>query len=119
MFTAERIRAYEQAQLASGFRVYRDRRPAPFVRRAGGPDGRHRRLARRRAIGHQHDTSVVRSHRGHRLGLLLKADMMRWLAEVEPQLETVDTFNAESNAHMVARQRAAGLPGDGRPAELQ
>ena len=56
----------------------------------------------RPAIGAQHDTSVVRAHRGHRLGLLLKAEMNLWLAEREPQLQTVDTWNAESNDHMIA-----------------
>ena len=59
-------------------------------------------------VGHQLDTSVVRAHRGHRLGLLLKADMVRWLTEAEPQLETVDTFNAESNDHMVAVNERLG-----------
>ena len=44
--------------------------------------------------------------------------MMRWLAEAEPQLETIDTFNAESNDHMVARQRAAGVPRDGARAAV-
>ena len=58
--------------------------------------------------GHQHDTSVVGKHRGHRLGQLLKADMVRWLAEAEPQLKYVDTFNAESNTHMVAVNERLG-----------
>ena len=45
---------------------------------------------------------MVRAHRGHRLGLLLKAEMNLWLAGAEPQLRTVDTWNAESNDHMIA-----------------
>ena len=53
-------------------------------------------------VGHQEDTSVVRAHRGHRLGLRMKATMLQRLAEVEPQLEHIDTWNAESNAHMIA-----------------
>ena len=53
------------------------------------------------ANSHQHDTSVVREHRGHRLGLLLKAEMVLWLAEAEPEVEVVDTWNADSNAHMI------------------
>ena len=40
--------------------------------------------------------------------------MMRWLAEVEPQLETVDTFNAESNDHMVAVNERLGYRVMGR-----
>lgn len=58
--------------------------------------------------GHQEDTAVDRDHRGHRLGLLLKADMLQWLAEVEPGLQTVDTWNAESNDHMIAVNEALG-----------
>ena len=41
-------------------------------------------------VGGQGDTAVARHHRGHRLGLLLKIDMIRWLAEVEPQLKVPD-----------------------------
>ena len=118
VFTAERIRAYEQAQLASGYRVYRivarhrdsGELAGLTVVTVDSEDPR---------IGDQHDTSVVRSHRGHRLGQLLKADMMRWLAEVEPQLETVDTFNAESNDHMVAVNERLGYRVMGRELQFQ
>jgi RimJ/RimL family protein N-acetyltransferase len=100
IFSAERVRAYERAQIESGFRFRR------IV-------ARHR--ASTELAGHtvvvvdseqpwyadQHDTSVLRAHRGHRLGLLLKAEMLRWLAADEPQVEQVHTNNAESNAHMI------------------
>jgi RimJ/RimL family protein N-acetyltransferase len=56
----------------------------------------------------------VRSHRGHRLGLLLKSDMMRWLGEAEPQLRTIDTWNAESNDHMIAINERLGYRVMGR-----
>jgi RimJ/RimL family protein N-acetyltransferase len=107
VFTAERSRAFERAQLANGNRVYR----VVAVHRQSGA------VAGLTAVevdgelpeyGHQLDTSVVREHRGHRLGLLLKADMVRWLADVEPQLEQLDTFNAESNDHMVAVNERLG-----------
>ena len=68
---------------------------------------------------HQLDTSVVGAHRGHRLGLLLKADMLRWLAESEPRLATVDTFNAESNDHMVAVNERLGYRVMGREPHYQ
>ena len=45
--------------------------------------------------------------------------MMRWLAEAEPQLETVDTFNAESNDHMVGVNRALGYRVMGREYQFQ
>lgn len=100
VFDADRIAAFEQGQLAQDRRL-------------------HRLLARHRAGGElagltmvavdaeqpwsalQYDTSVARPHRGHRLGLLLKADMLRHLAEVEPQLRSLTTWNADSNAHML------------------
>ena len=71
------------------------------------------------AWGEQADTSVVRAHRGHRLGLLLKADMLRWLADKEPQLETLDTWNAESNDHMVGVNQRLGYRVMGRELQFQ
>ena len=56
----------------------------------------------------QYDTSVVRDHRGHRLGVLLKVGMLRWLREQEPQLREIDTWNAVSNAHMVGVNELLG-----------
>jgi RimJ/RimL family protein N-acetyltransferase len=47
-------------------------------------------------------TAVTRPHRGHRLGLLAKVAMLEWLAEVEPQVRQITTFNAVQNEHMVA-----------------
>jgi hypothetical protein len=62
---------------------------------------------------------VARAHRGHRLGLLLKTGMLLWLAEVEPQVETVDTWNAESNDHMIAVNEALAYRIMGRGAQFQ
>ena len=56
----------------------------------------------------QFDTSVVRGHRGHRLGLLLKTDMLRWLRDVEPNLEQLETWNAASNAYMIGVNETLG-----------
>jgi RimJ/RimL family protein N-acetyltransferase len=47
-------------------------------------------------------TAVTRPHRGHRLGLHVKVAMLDWLAEVEPQVRHIMTFNAVANEHMVA-----------------
>lgn len=71
------------------------------------------------ALAFQHDTSVARAHRGHRLGLLLKADMMRWLADVEPAVEQVITWNAASNDHMVAVNERLGYRVMGRELDFQ
>ncbi len=38
--------------------------------------------------GHQGLTAVTRPHRGHRLGLLVKAAMLDWLADAEPKIDS-------------------------------
>ncbi len=58
--------------------------------------------------GWQGDTAVSRAHRGHRLGLLVKIAMMQWLAEVEPQLVSIDTWNQADNAFMINVNEAIG-----------
>jgi RimJ/RimL family protein N-acetyltransferase len=118
VYSPDRIRAYERAQCASGFRF---RRIVARHRRSGELAG-HTVLVvdgDRPAYAEQHDTSVVRGHRGHRLGLLLKAEMLLWLAEVEPQLERIYTGNAESNRPMIAVNDRLGFRPVGRIAEFQ
>jgi GNAT superfamily N-acetyltransferase len=57
----------------------------------------------------QEFTAVVPQHRGHRLGLLVKAGMLELLAKREPQLRRVITGNADSNKHMIAINSALGF----------
>jgi hypothetical protein len=59
-------------------------------------------------FGVQADTAVARHHRGHRLGLLLKIDMMHWLAEAEPQLKIIETWNNVDNTFMINVNEALG-----------
>ncbi|MGZ8738865.1 MAG: GNAT family N-acetyltransferase [Nocardioides sp.] len=117
-YPPERIRAYEKAQEASGNRLYRI-----LARHRGtGELGGHTVVAvdtERPHLGEQHDTAVARDHRGHRLGALLKADMMMWLAETEPQLETIDTWNTESNNHMIGINERLGYRIIGRVLQFQ
>jgi GNAT superfamily N-acetyltransferase len=117
VFPPERIRHYETATIERGRRLHR-----VLARHcATGELAGHTVVAvevERPWIGHQHDTSVVRAHRGHRLGLLLKAEMNLWLAEAEPQLRTVDTWNAESNDHMIAVNEALAYRWMGRGLEF-
>jgi GNAT superfamily N-acetyltransferase len=61
-------------------------------------------------------TAVVRAHRGHRLGLLLKVTMMELLARAEPQVRHVLTSNAETNEHMIAINETLGYRPLGRAA---
>jgi predicted N-acetyltransferase YhbS len=118
VFTAERVRGYEEATLARGLRLHR----LVARHRETGELAGHTVVAvdeERPWIGDQHDTSVVRGHRGHRLGLLLKTGMLQWLAEAEPQLESIDTWNAESNDHMIAVNEALGYRVMGRGLQFQ
>ena len=118
VFDPERIAAYETSTLDSGHRLYR----VMARHRATGEPAGHTVVAvdtDRPELAHQHDTSVVRSHRGHRLGLLLKAEMMRWLAVEEPAIEQLDTWNAEVNDHMIAVNERLGYRALGRELEFQ
>ena len=118
VFTAKRVSAYEDAQLARGDKLYR----LVARHRGTGELAGHTVVAVERDrpwIGDQHDTSVVAAHRGHRLGLLLKAGMLRWLARCEPDLRTIDTWNAESNDHMVAVNERLGYRVLGRELQFQ
>jgi GNAT superfamily N-acetyltransferase len=116
-FTVDRLRRYDAAQLARGQRVHRvvamDRDGAPAAHTVVGGDG-HRPYH-----GEQHDTTVRREHRGHRLGLRLKLEMLEWLREVEPQLVWLDTWNQESNSHMIAVNDLVGCSVVGREADFQ
>ena len=118
IFDADRVRHYEQGQLLSGHRLYR----VLARHRDTGAVAGHTVVAvetDRPHLGDQHDTTVVGAHRGHRLGLLLKADMMRWLRDVEPELRTISTQNAASNAHMIAVNERLGYRVMGRSTEYQ
>jgi GNAT superfamily N-acetyltransferase len=65
--------------------------------------------------GFQSNTVVARPHRGHRLGMLVKAAMLGWLAEAEPQLGQVVTYNAASNSYMIAINSELGFAVSGEP----
>ncbi|HET9081382.1 MAG TPA: GNAT family N-acetyltransferase [Trebonia sp.] len=58
--------------------------------------------------GFQWLTAVVRAHRGHRLGLLVKTEMLSLLATAEPQVDRVATGNAAANEHMIAINEQLG-----------
>lgn len=60
------------------------------------------------AWGHQGLTAVTVPHRGHRLGLLVKAAMMQWFTTAEPLVERIHTVNSGDNVHMIAINEALG-----------
>lgn len=53
-------------------------------------------------VAYQWDTIVDGPHRGHGLGLVVKAHNHALLRSSEPSTRWVNTWNAESNTHMVA-----------------
>lgn len=106
-FDLQRLKDFEYAAQAKGERLYR-----VFARhRRTGEVGGHTvmdiqpRLAK---YGGQYDTAVHRDHRGHRLGMLLKLEMMRWMAEAEPQIERIETWNNADNRYMIDVNEAIG-----------
>jgi GNAT superfamily N-acetyltransferase len=107
VFDAARIRAFEAARLDGGDRIYR----IVARRKSDGVLAGHTLVGVNEAqpeYANQWDTSVLEDHRGHRLGMLLKASMVEWLHEAEPTLRYLDTWNAESNSYMIAVNEALG-----------
>ena len=64
-------------------------------------------------VAYQWDTIVLPEHRGHGLGLALKAANHHLLAKASPQTRWVNTWNAEVNTHMIAINEQLGF----RPVE--
>jgi GNAT superfamily N-acetyltransferase len=57
----------------------------------------------------QEDTLVLREHRGRRLGMLVKTDLLRRLRDFRPDAKRIHTWNAEENAHMLDINVALGF----------
>ena len=118
VFTPQRVRDYEDAQIQRGYRLHR----VVARHRVTGELAGHTVVVvdgERPHLAEQHDTSVLRAHRGHRLGLLLKADMLDWLAETQPQVTSIETWNAASNDHMIGVNEVLGYRVMGRAVAYQ
>ena len=70
-------------------------------------------------LAYHQDTLVLREHRGHGLGLLLKLANVPVLREAFPQVRTVRTWNAVENAPMLAVNDAMGYAVTGFVREWQ
>ena len=57
----------------------------------------------------QQDTAVLPAHRGHRLGLWMKAQNLRWLVAEHPGIQRVRTSAAADNEHMLRVNRQLGF----------
>jgi len=64
-------------------------------------------------VAYQWGTLVAPEHRGHRLGLALKAANLQLLVRETPAVETLVTYNAQVNDHMVGINDRLGF----RPVE--
>ncbi|MCX5192904.1 GNAT family N-acetyltransferase [Streptomyces sp. NBC_00249] len=67
----------------------------------------------------QYDTAVVPEHRGHGLGLWVKAAMVRRLRAEYPGVVEIETDNADDNAHMLAVNHRLGFRSYRRTHEVQ
>jgi len=111
---ADRIRLDEQRGTASGNRRY----VVAAIHDASGEMAGYTELAVSPELpewGYQGNTAVARPHRGHRLGLLVKAAMLTSIADAEPALRRIRTWNAASNAHMIAVNERLGFAVSGTP----
>ncbi|HET7279968.1 MAG TPA: GNAT family N-acetyltransferase [Dermatophilaceae bacterium] len=66
-----------------------------------------------RELAYQLDTFVLDEHRGHGLGLRLKAANLLALMDGLPEVAAVRTWNAQENEHMLAVNRRLGFEVDG------
>jgi len=71
------------------------------------------------SVAYQEDTLVLGSHRGNRLGLMLKAANLERLQELFPGVQWVYTWNAEENRHMLAINEKLGFSAIGYSGEWQ
>ena len=96
---AARVREHEAEELDGGTRVL----VAAAVTDDGAVAGyTELELPLGRGFAYQYDTLVVRAHRGHGLGMLVKLANLVRLAEVAPERAVVYTWNADENEHMLA-----------------
>lgn len=70
-------------------------------------------------LAYQWDTLVLREHRGHRLGLLIKAVNLQALVAELPEVRRVSTWNAAENEPMLRVNRALGFAPVGHATEWQ
>jgi GNAT superfamily N-acetyltransferase len=105
--TATQVLEADRAVDAAGYDMVRTLALAPDGSAAGMSELMVSRL--RPSLARQGDTGVVAAHRGLRLGRWLKAENLRRALDHQPAIEVVETFNATSNAHMVAVNEAMGF----------
>lgn len=105
---ADRVRETDE-QYGSSFKFYRAvARHVPTGTLVGLND-LVRDKSNDKAFVEQWDTVVLAAHRGHRLGMLVKAANILQVREAEPTAKSIITWNAEENRHMLAVNEALGF----------
>lgn len=103
---AARIRAVEEVAIARGRRRYH----------TGVRHDESGRLVALTSLdfsdiewhAYQQITIVEPRHRGHRLGMIVKIENLRFARAHEPSVRVIDTWNAGVNDHMIAINEAMG-----------
>lgn len=104
----DRLRRSERSAAETGYRL-------TLVAARHVPSGQLAGLTRLAVVeddpswAQQWETVVVPAHRGHRLGLILKLEMIRHMRTAEPALATIETDNAASNPYMIAINETLGF----------
>lgn len=109
---AERVRTADERSRRRGFDVL----TAVVRHRPSGSLAGYTQLYWRAdapAAVFQEDTLVHGDHRGHRLGMLIKAANLASLLEVNPDADRVHTWNATENSFMLAINEALGFEMNG------
>jgi GNAT superfamily N-acetyltransferase len=108
VFDGARVRERETIDAARGWQVF----TTLAVRPGSGAVAGYTRIAVAlddRTAGWQHDTLVDPDHRGHRLGVLMKATNLAHVMARVCELASIITWNADDNRHMIAVNEAMGF----------
>jgi GNAT superfamily N-acetyltransferase len=107
VWDADRVREVEENQVAFGLDAF----TVVARHRASGELAAYTQLVLAPGMPEwaaQHATVVLPRHRGHRLGLLVKVEMMNVLARQAPEVRHVITGNAGQNEYMIAINEQLG-----------
>jgi GNAT superfamily N-acetyltransferase len=104
-YDVERFRELEQSLIDHGFRSY----CAAARHDATGRTVGYTEIAVPGALAWQGNTIVEPAHRGHRLGLLIKATNLLRTGQAEPDARYIETRNDEDNPHILDINRTIGF----------
>jgi RimJ/RimL family protein N-acetyltransferase len=107
-WTAQRVRDEEDTAVARGCEL---RVVAAIHQRTGQVAGLTclEVYQHRPELAVQQDTAVVQAHRGHGLGVSMKAANLRRLTAARPEVTAVITSNAADNEHMLRVNQQVGF----------